>query len=117
MKIEKEKKMITDMIGIYCRQKHGAAVKGELCPECEKLREYAYARLSKCPHGNEKPFCSECPVHCYKPDMREKIREVMRFSGQRMIFVHPIAAFSHMAAILRGKRKAGKNNKVMKEKK
>lgn len=26
-----------------------------------------------------KTFCSNCKVHCYKPEMREKIRDVMRF--------------------------------------
>ena len=33
-----------------------------------------------------KTFCSNCKVHCYKPEMRKKIRAVMRFSGPRMIF-------------------------------
>ena len=32
----------------------------------------------------------------YKPDMREKIREVMRFSGPRMLFYHPIMAIRHV---------------------
>lgn len=35
-------------------------------------------------------------VHCYKPEMREKIREVMRFSGPRMIFHHPYLAIKHV---------------------
>jgi hypothetical protein len=43
-----------------------------------------------------KTFCSNCKVHCYKPEMREKIREVMRFSGPRMIFHHPITAIRHV---------------------
>lgn len=43
-----------------------------------------------------KTFCSNCKVHCYKADMREKICAVMRFSGPRMIFYHPIAAMRHL---------------------
>jgi hypothetical protein len=43
-----------------------------------------------------KTFCSNCNVHCYKPEMREKIREVMRFSDPRMIFYHPIMAIRHL---------------------
>lgn len=43
-----------------------------------------------------KTFCSNCKVHCYKPEMRQGIKEVMRFSGPRMIFHHPIAAFRHV---------------------
>ncbi len=44
-------------------------------------------------------FCSKCPIHCYKPKMREHIREVMRYSGPRMIFYHPIIAIKHMLSV------------------
>ena len=37
-----------------------------------------------------------CNVHCYRPDMREKIREVMRFSGPLMIFHHPMEALRYI---------------------
>ena len=30
----------------------------------------------------EKTFCANCKVHCYKPEMREQIRQVMRFQDQ-----------------------------------
>jgi hypothetical protein len=36
--------------------------------------------------------------------MREKIREVMRFSGPRMIFYHPITAIRHVIESKKGKR-------------
>lgn len=42
-----------------------------------------------------KTFCSRCPVHCYREQMREKIRAVMRFSGPRMLFHHPLAVVRH----------------------
>lgn len=93
-KISREKKVISAMIRIYCRGRHGT--RGEtLCPECESLREYASLRLDKCRFGNEKCFCSDCWVHCYKPGMRERVRETMRYAGPRMLFKHPIMAIGH----------------------
>lgn len=53
-------------------------------------------RSDKCPFMETKTFCSNCRVHCYKPEMREKIREVMRFSGPRMIFYHLVMAIRHV---------------------
>ncbi len=93
-KREREKTTVSLMISIYCKKKHHTGKK--LCPECEKLQEYAMQRSDKCPFMETKTFCSNCKVHCYKPDMREKIREVMRFSGPRMIFHHPVMAVRHV---------------------
>ena len=83
-KREREKRMVSEMIALYCRKKHHT--KGGLCPECADLEAYARMRSDKCPFMETKTFCSNCKVHCYKPVMREKIREVMRFSGPRMLF-------------------------------
>lgn len=57
-----------------------------------------------------KTFCSNCRVHCYKPEMREKIREVMRFSGPRMIFYHPVPAVYHVICTVREKRRQKKED-------
>lgn len=100
-KREREQEVVSCMIELYCRRKHGT--KGQLCPDCAALRAYARARSEHCPFMEHKTFCSQCPVHCYKPEMRQKIREVMRFSGPRMLFVHPIMALHHMAETLRGR--------------
>ena len=32
-----------------------------------------------------KPVCAECTVHCFKPDMRSQIRDVMRFAGPGLL--------------------------------
>lgn len=103
-KREKEKKMVSYMIALYCEKQHNS-LKGSLCGECRELSEYAKLRSDKCPFMETKTFCSNCKVHCYKPQMREKIREVMRFSGPRMIFRHPVAAISHVIATKKEKRK------------
>ena len=80
-------------IHLYCRKKHKTVEKHHgLCEECEKLRDYAAMRVDKCPFMETKTFCSNCRVHCYKPQMREEIRNVMRFAGPRMLFYHPIMA-------------------------
>lgn len=93
-KREREKSTVTLMIQLYCRKKHGT--KKTLCSDCEALLQYAMQRSDKCPFMENKTFCSNCRVHCYKPEMREKIREVMRFSGPRMIFHHPVMAVRHV---------------------
>lgn len=101
-KRQREKQMVTEMIRLYCRKKHGGR---ELCPDCAALAEYARQRSDKCPFMAEKTFCANCRVHCYKPEMREKIREVMRFSGPRMIYTHPVAAVRHVIDTKREKRR------------
>lgn len=77
---EREKELIPAMIRSYCRGRHGT--KGEeLCEECRALTEYALFRLEKCPFKVNKKFCSFCKIHCYKPDMRERIKDVMKWAG------------------------------------
>lgn len=101
-KREREKRMVEDMIRLYCRKNHGTKT---LCGECGTLLDYAKQRSEKCRFMETKTFCSNCRVHCYKPEMREKIRAVMRFSGPRMLFVHPIAAIRHLIETKREKRR------------
>lgn len=88
-----EKKTLTAMIELYCRKKHH---RYSLCEDCEELNSYALKKLETCPHGNEKSVCSQCTTHCYKPEMRVKIRMVMRFSGPRMLLNHPLMALEHL---------------------
>ena len=106
-KREREKETVSLMIRLYCRKKHGSK---ELCPECAALEAYARQRSDKCSFMETKTFCSNCKVHCYKKDMREKIREVMRFSGPRMIFHHPVMAIRHVIETKKEKRRMEKNN-------
>ena len=93
-RIEREKQTIKTMIRLFCRAHHHSS--GELCPECQELENYAMARLLHCKFGEDKPTCAKCPVHCYKPDMRQRIREVMRYAGPKMVFSHPIMAVRHL---------------------
>ena len=92
-RIEEEKKVVEQMIRLYCRKKEG---NGELCPNCHELLDYAHSRLDRCRYGEEKPTCKKCPIHCYRPDMKERVRAVMRWSGPRMMLYHPVAAIKHI---------------------
>lgn len=91
---EQEKKTVGLMIAIYCRHKHKSP--DGLCEECREMKEYAHHRLDKCTFGEQKPTCEKCPIHCYKPAMKEKVRLVMRYAGPRMIFYHPVLAIKHL---------------------
>jgi hypothetical protein len=91
--MKQEIKTVGLMIELFCRGQHGG--KNALCPKCRELLEYALKRLEKCPLQDNKPKCSKCTVHCYKPDMREKIKAVMKYSGPRMLYCHPILTGRH----------------------
>lgn len=97
--LETEKLTLARMIAIYCRGKHGS--RKNLCAECAELEAYAVERITRCVHGRSKPICAKCPVHCYKPVMRERIRDVMRYAGPRMLVRHPLLAMRHLLAGLR----------------
>ena len=92
-KIERESKTLEAMIEIYCHGCHDS--KEGLCSECRELLDYAVQRLQNCPFQENKPTCSKCTIHCYKPDMREKIRAVMKYAGPRMLYRHPILSGVH----------------------
>lgn len=102
-KREREIRIFTQMIELYCRKKHHH--KNGLCEECQELRDYAAFRSNKCPFMETKTFCSNCKVHCYQPDMREKIRTIMRYSGPRIILYHPYLATRHVIESKKEKRK------------
>jgi len=97
----KDLKTLALFISIYCRHRHAdqeklpfdlkgfdpAAIAGAtpvLCSECRKLLAHAFIKRSHCPM-HPKPACKHCPSHCYHPTYREQIREVMRFSGKKMV--------------------------------
>lgn len=101
---QKEIKVVAIMIYRYCKGKHSSK-RGQLCQECSTLLEYVKLRRDRCPHGDNKPFCANCKIHCYKADMRAKIRDVMRYSGPRIIWSHPILALKHLIESKREKKR------------
>lgn len=107
-RLRREERTIAVMIGMYCRDRHGderpPGGRGDdaLCPECADLLAYARRRTAACRFGAAKPTCAKCPVHCYKPAMRERVREVMRYSGPRMLARHPVLGIAHLLDGRRG---------------
>ena len=99
-RINREEKTIDAMVTLYCRHNHQAET---LCQKCRDLRQYALECLKKCPFQEGKTTCLKCPVHCYKPEMREKIRAVMRYSGPKMVYRHPVLAILHFLDRCRNK--------------
>ena len=92
-RLQRERHTIQLMIVIYCRRRHQQDE--SLCERCQQLSDYAMHRVDKCAFGEGKPTCAKCPIHCYNRVMRERIREVMRFAGPRMMPRHPLLAILH----------------------
>lgn len=95
-RISREKRTVSAMIKLYCRKHHHAS--GAAAPRCDcrALEQYAHARLERCPLASSKPSCRRCTIHCYNPAMREQMRKVMRWSGPRMLWRHPLMALRHL---------------------
>ncbi|HEY90705.1 MAG TPA: nitrous oxide-stimulated promoter family protein [Dehalococcoidia bacterium] len=98
----KDARILVDFVGVFCRENHQYESKslfpGEdeamrqvagdrpllLCPDCRKLLYHGVVKLLQCPY-DPKPMCKKCETHCYASGYREKMREVMRFSGLYMV--------------------------------
>lgn len=88
-----EKRLLGQMVKIYCRGNHGTKV---LCEACEALLSYAEGKTDKCPRMAVKKFCSGCPHPCYGPVQRDAIKAVMKYSGPRLIVYAPIKMIQHV---------------------
>lgn len=95
----RELKTIEVMVDMYCAAHHASDGSDQpRCLACAALLTYAQRRLERCVFGDAKPNCAKCVVHCYTKDMREQIRQVMRWAGPRMLLTHPILGIRHLIA-------------------
>ena len=99
-RLKREHQTLVCMTTIYCKDHHEKHTDG-LCENCADLMAYSETRLEKCPYGQAKPTCANCPIHCYKKRQREEVREVMRYAGPRMPLRHPWRALLHVYDKLR----------------
>ena len=101
-KKRKDIKVLSQFIAIYCREHHRTEVRDAfpvkderlsnslgrkdliLCKDCSKLLNHGIVKLLLCPY-DPKPTCKKCEKHCYAPGYRDRIREVMRFSGLYLV--------------------------------
>jgi hypothetical protein len=96
----KDLQVLVTFTGIYCRCHHAAdkrSLQGTsavldnlhlkrvaLCSDCREFLEYAIERRIRCPL-EPKPTCKHCQIHCYRKGHRERVREIMKFSGPYLI--------------------------------
>lgn len=107
MTVEDEVRLVDSMIDLYTEAHRQRPPKSdEAAPNMEALKAYTHKRIEQCRYRGkrEKPFCNVCPVHCYKPEMRQQIRLVMRYSGPRMLFRHPVLSLQHLIGTIRSKK-------------
>ena len=90
-RLARESRTLSAMIGIYCRDHHGA----NICWDCQQLLNYAHLRLERCRFGGNKSTCARCPVHCYQRIRRDQIKTIMRYAGPRMLWEHPVLSVRH----------------------
>lgn len=92
-KRKRDQDVIETMILMYCKGVHHTSEPP--CDECAELIDYCRDRVAHCPREEEKTFCSSCPHPCYSPERKKQIKQVMRWSGPRMLLSHPIMAIHH----------------------
>lgn len=127
--VAKDTRLLGDFAVIYCRGNHPGAERTRLesdgvalgvygrrppkvCADCAELLTYAEKRRAYCPK-EPKPFCSYCDTHCYKDDMRERMRDVMRYAGPRSILRgHAIDSVKHLIEGRRHAREAARGRQA-----
>jgi len=93
-------KILARFIELFCRAKHDSKATDAasvpeilqtgnkrrlvLCQECAGLLEHGMKKRALCPL-NPKPACKNCHIHCYTPEYRQRIREIMAYSGRKMV--------------------------------
>jgi uncharacterized paraquat-inducible protein A len=96
----KDLKILASFIELLCHARHDRKTVGEravpemlrqgkdsaktICLECAELLEHGMKKRAACPL-DPKPTCKSCHIHCYTPEQRQKVREIMAYSGRRMI--------------------------------
>lgn len=92
----KDIRLLGKFVEVYCLGHHGQAERRHfshralnrhrlLCPDCTALLFYAIKRRVLCPFNDKKPVCKHCTIHCYAATERERIRQVMSYSGRKLL--------------------------------
>ncbi len=93
---KKDIRLIGKFVEVYCNGKHGDISRSpfllpedlgqrRVCSDCATFMKYAVSKRVKCPLEAEKPSCKHCRIHCYSKEQREKVREIMSYSGRKLM--------------------------------
>jgi hypothetical protein len=93
---KKDIKLLGKFIEVYCNGRHGTIERTPfslpdslgnrlLCTECTTFMQYATRRRINCPLEAEKPTCKHCRTHCYAKPQLEKVKEIMAYSGKKLM--------------------------------
>lgn len=100
-RVTSDLRVLARFIDIYCRGRHGDVLRSpvalpaydipqalgrslDLCPECARLCTHAFVKRLNC-QCDPKPQCKHCSVQCYHPEYQQQIREVMKYSGRKLV--------------------------------
>ena len=110
--LRKDLRVLARFILTYCEGRHPASERTavemktqdpeallgapvRLCPSCSRLLAHAFTKRIHCPL-EPKPACKHCPQHCYHPRYRAAIREVMKYSGRKLVLTGRIDYLLHL---------------------
>ena len=95
-RLRRDENTLYAMAGIFCADHHaGQKDSHGLCSECAETIAYSIERTKRCPNEH-KGNCEDCSIHCYQPEVRARIREIMAYAGPRMLTKHPIMTFFYL---------------------
>jgi len=93
-------RILARFIQVYCHEKHDRqgisqvelppelqprrGKRSTICTECAELLEHGIRKRALCPL-DPKPSCKKCHIHCYGKEYRQKIRDIMAFSGRKLL--------------------------------
>lgn len=89
-------RLIGKFVETYCSGKHSGSTRKAcslpadlghrlLCSDCTDFLQHAVMKRLNCPLEDEKPSCKRCRIHCYAAPHRENVREIMAYSGRKLI--------------------------------
>lgn len=111
-RLNRDLRTLASFVTLYCERRHADREKSTvilkahdlsslagrtvcLCAECAKLLKHAVVKRCSCPM-DPKPACKRCPQHCYAPEYRRRIQQVMRYSGRSLLLSGRIDYLFHL---------------------
>jgi hypothetical protein len=93
---KKDISVIAKFVEVYCAGKHRDTARSAvalpagvgdrcLCPECASFLKYTVTKRLNCPLEADKPSCKHCRIHCYDKQHRQMVREIMSYSGRKLL--------------------------------